>query len=297
MTQLPTHLQALVSKAVETNDQSIVKVSTEFAPPPAGVTVARFVEYIELGVHPQKPFKGVAKADIAKVRLAFDLLAPKNIRTVQIDGVETKICDRQYVDLTMSQSDKSNFMKYFRAMTYGRQDIKHFAQMLGEAFVVTVSHNVSEKAGVKKIYTNLHADGTVNITAPYSVDPLTDERTDVKVPAPMSPIKLFLFDNPTKETWDSLFIDGTRTKKAADGTETQVSKNWLQLSICQATNFSGSALEQMLQGAGALPSLMMAADVPDEEEEEAPAEEKPVAKKKAATKAVASADDLAALGL
>ena len=60
-----------------------------------------------------------------------------------------------------------------------------------------------------------------------------------------SEIKLFLWNNPTKETWDSLYIEGTKD----DGK----SKNWIQEDMYKAVDFPGSALDIMLN-AGSVPS-------------------------------------------
>jgi hypothetical protein len=51
---------------------------------------------------------------------------------------------------------------------------------------------------------------------------------------------MFLWDYPSKEAWDSLFIEGTWD----DGK----SKNMLQELCMSATNFDGSPLQQMLMG-------------------------------------------------
>ena len=64
---------------------------------------------------------------------------------------------------------------------------------------------------------------------------------------------LMLWDFVTKEQWDSIFIDGTVMRKKEDGTEEEVSKNWLQLDIMQkATDFEGSPLHDLLDGLGGL---------------------------------------------
>jgi len=68
------------------------------------------------------------------------------------------------------------------------------------------------------------------------------------VPEATIPLRLLLWDQPTTEQWDSVFIDGTRTVKR-DGIEVQESKNWLQQDIVEnALDFGGSPLEIMLNG-------------------------------------------------
>jgi len=82
------------------------------------------------------------------------------------------------------------------------------------------------------------------------------------VPEATIDIRLLLWDTPTQEQWDSVFIDGDRTVKNDKGEEVTESKNWLQRDIVtNALNFAGSPLEQMLNGVG---DLEMPGDKADE---------------------------------
>lgn len=254
----------LANLAAQTEDQTETKTGGDFeyTPAPAGVGVARFVEYIELGMAKQKPYQGKPKADAEMVRLTFELLSAKNIREIEVDGVKRKVADRITLTLNKNFGEKAKFKKLFNKMVYGRDGIKHFAQMLGQPFLVTITHNKDEK-DEKKVYANLNdAEGNYLIGAPRmqtkDADPLAGtpaEFADIssKVPEALTPLRIFLWDNPTKETWDSLFIDGTRTVKDDKGVEKEVSKNWLQERIKSATNYGGSALEQLLAGVADLP--------------------------------------------
>lgn len=244
----------LIKKAAETENQSEAKAGGDFeyTPPAAGKTIARFIEYIELGKHVEL-YEGKPKPPAEMVRVTFELLHPqKNIKEIEIEGGKKTIADRLSITMPKKQTEKAKFFKLFKAMAQGRSDIVHMAQMLNEEFIVDVKHNVSEKD--KKTYANIYADGTWHVFAPYVEDPLAGTRTKVPVPAAISPLKLFLWGNPTKETWDSLFIDGEREVKNADGTTRKESKNWLQNSILSATDYGGSALEQMLAGVDNLPT-------------------------------------------
>ncbi|KJC51090.1 hypothetical protein UP09_03345 [Bradyrhizobium sp. LTSP885] len=301
----------LAAMAAEAEDQTVETTTTfDNEPPPAGVTIGRFIEYIEIGKHDGGSYQGKAKPDADYARLTFELLHPtKNIHEYEVEGEKRKRADRVSIRIAKKQTPKAKFWKLREAMTYGR-DIKHMAQMLGEAFIITVYHNVVEKEGVKKTYVNLDKDTLYGITAPYRVDPITEERTDVPVPEAISPLRLFLFNNPTQETWDSLFIDGTREVKKDSGEIEHVSKNWLQESILSAKNFKGSALDALLGGVGDLPTDE--GEVQPEEKTVEKTEEKTVAKTAAKTadkpkekaaakpaeKSKGAADDaLAALGL
>ena len=254
-------IKALANQAAKLSNHNETKASTDFPLPPAGKTVGRFVEYIELGV--QKKVYAGKTTFVPKVRLAFELLHPKNVREVEIDGVKTKRADRiTPTPYTLSLHEKAGFYKLYDSMKYKREDIAHMSQMLGEAFVFDIEHNTVPGANNKpgKTYANIKA-----ISAPQVEDALAGTVKKLAVPPAMSELKIFLFDNPTQETWDSLFIDGTKEVKDAKGVVTQKSKNWIQEMILGANNFGGSALEQLLGGAGDLPEF---ADAEQEAEEE-----------------------------
>lgn len=236
----------LAAKAAANEDQTETTAGGdyEYTPPPAGKTIGRLVEYIEVGKQPQKPFQGKPKPDAEEVWIGFELLHPKkNIREIEIEGGKQTVADFIRVRLTKKLGEKAKFKKLFNKMQYGREDKKHIAQMLGEAFILEIFHNTNPDT--KRVYVNLDKDGEYGISAPFIIDPLTEERTDINVPANIRPLRLFLWDFPNKETWDSLFIDGTATRKV-DGKDVEVSKNYVQEKILSATNFEGSALHQML---------------------------------------------------
>lgn len=302
----PLSIAELAAMAAEQEDQTEVQVTTfDHEPPPAGKTIGRFIEYIELGNQKQPDYNGKPKADAPVVRLTFELLHPKkNIHEYEVDGEKRKRADRVTITLAKKLSDKAKFKKLFNAMTYGRDGIKHMTAMLNEKFIITVYHNVVEKDGKKHTYVNLDNDGQYGISAPYVDNPLDDTRTDVPVQDAISPLRLFLWNLPTKETWDSLFIDGTRERKLDGGATEQVSKNWLQEKILEASNYEGSPLQALLEGVSDLPTTEEEVEEKTvEKKADKPAQkaaDKPAAAKatKAAAKKEAPADDaLAALGL
>ncbi len=301
----PLSIAELAAIAAQTEDQTETTVTFDHSPPEAGPTIGRFIEYIEIGKQPQKPYQGKPKPPADEVRLTFELLHPKkNLKEYEDDNKEKRIRG-EYVTIKIAKklSDKAKFKKLFAAMTYGRADIKHMAQMLGEAFIINIYHNIVDKDGKKVTYVNLDKDGAYGIGAPFIIDPLAETKTPVPVRDAIRPLRLFLFENPTKETWDSLFIDGTKEVKTDSGEIKHVSKNWLQELIMSATNFKGSALEAMLGGIADLPVQEPAkADPPFEPTDkpvhvEGKSTDKPkAAAAKPADKAGAQ-DALAALGL
>lgn len=297
------NIKDLVNKAKETENQSEATSGGDFeyTPPPAGKTFGRFIEYIELGKQPQT-YEGKEKPASEEVRVTFELLNPtKNIKEIDVDGGKKKIADRISIIMPKKSNEKAKFFKLFKAMAAGRSDITHMAEMLNECFIFDVKHNKS--ADGKKTYANLYADGTWFVYAPRHEDPLAGTVTDISshVPEASSPLKIFLWSNPTKETWDSLFIDGTTEVKHADGTVEQRSKNWLQEMILSATDFGGSALEQLINGLDNLPTENKTVEeVKTEQKQQAnlPADTQVVETKQEEPKAEkSSADLLAEIGL
>lgn len=288
----------LLAAAEAGEDQSETVAGGDFVYelPVEGLTVGRLIEYIELGKHPQKPFQGKPKPDCEEVRVTFELLSPaKNIKEIEVNGEKRKVAEYITVKLTKKLGEKASFKSFFNKVTYGRP-IKHLARCLGDAFTLTIVHNtVAGKDGnPDKKYANIR-DGKTGewfIGAPFAVDAITGAKTEYPVPANMNPLKIFLWDNPTKATWDALFIDGEREVKNGDQV-TMVSKNWLQELILSAKDFPGSKLQLLLGGVKSsdLPMSEESVTVRTEEVRESlPADV-------AAKPAAANLDALAALGL
>ena len=273
--------KALAARAAEVVDHTETPAGGDFEKTiiPAGITIGRFIEYIELGDQPQRAFKGEAKPNHATARFTFELLHKRHAHEIEVDGKKVTVYDRFSFKEAIKLGEKARFKKLFKTMTYGRSDITHFAQMLNDPFILNFEHNEGEKDGKKVTYVNLYVDGKYGIQPPVVSDPIAGTTTPVPVPAANSPIKIFLWDLPTKETWDSLYIPGTRTVKEGK-TEKEVSKNWLQETILEASNFTGSPLEDMLTG-----SAELTAAVEQAEEVAKPAAKKPVAAQPAKTSA------------
>ena len=251
-------------------DQSVATKGGEYTyvPPVNGKHPARFIEYVELGSHVEQ-YQGKDKPSAPQVRVTFELLgnsaAIPDIEEIEVEGVgKKKIAKRITIDMALSTAEKSKFFKLFKAMQRGRDNIKHMAQMLGEAFFVIVKQADNGKQGAeKRVYANIWFDSAWHVESPVIEDPMAGTRTDYSehIHAAISPIKLFLFNNPTKECWDSLFIDGTYEVKKGDQV-TQVSKNKIQETIMSATNFEGSKLQVEILAGLKLPTT----DKPAEQE-------------------------------
>lgn len=216
------------------NMQEAQKGGGDYEPPAEGPCFLRFIGYIELGKQ-KSTFKGETKTK-DKVRLIFEVHG-KNYPPKKLDD-GTLIPTRITVTETLSLSEKAHFFKIFNSMRNNRSEITHMAQMLGEGFLGRITHNTGKE---DKVFANLRNDAGYSIRPPYREDPETGESTKLKVPDAISELRLFVWDQPSKEMWDSLFIDGEY--------EEGKSKNVIQNAVLAAANFKGSPLEQLLAGA------------------------------------------------
>ena len=217
---------------------------------PAGPALARFIGYVEVGKRPQKPYQGKAKPDCMEVRFSFELCGEQNQFVIGEGETAKTVRDVIGVKITKKMGDKAGFVKLLKKMAYGRPDKLNFGSMLGEGFLINIVHNPGKnQQGEDVVWANMK-DESYNylIGAPAQTDAITGATTIFEVPEPINPLRLLLWDTPTKEQWASVFIDGERTVKV-NGKDVVESKNWLQRDIVmEAVNFEGSPLHAMLEG-------------------------------------------------
>lgn len=222
-----------------------------YEPPAKGPCFARLIGYIELGKRPQKAYMGKEKPPAREVRLVFELAGKKHAKEIEVDGEKKVIYPLITERLTIKSGDRAAFVKLLKSMDYGRGNT-HMALMLGETFKLDIVHNEVEKDGKKVTYANIRDDAGWKVAAPVAMVPNPDDPEDliekwVKAPDTGRPMQLLLWDSPTIEQWDSIFIDGEREVKDEKGNTKVVSNNWLQEDIINnAIDFKGSALEALL---------------------------------------------------
>ena len=219
------------------------------SPPAAGPGLARFVGYVELGKQ-KGSFKGVPTVK-EKVRLVFELVGKRH-PPGEHDG--KKIPVRITIDENYSLNEKANFFKLFQRMNY-KQDAVHIAQLLGEAFKVEVVHDVwTGKDGKERTDAVLRNAGGYTIAPPRKED--EDSETgwvNIEVPAALSDIRCFLWEQADMTQWGSLFIEGEYPERKDDKgvvTAPAKSKNVFQNAIKNAVNFQGSPIHTLLLGSG-----------------------------------------------
>ena len=206
---------------------------------PEGYAFGRLVEYIEFGNQPQE-FQGQAKDPALEFTLGFALTGQGYQND---DG--TPYIVRTY-NTALSRNEKARAFKLFKALNW-KGTAKSFAQLLGETFLVKIKQVPKSKTD-PKIVSRIDLDGFLP-----PLDPVTRQPYPV-AEAPDDMYRLFLWSRPTKEAWDSLYIEGEYEGK---------SKNRIQEQILAALDFQGSPLQQLLMQSGvtALPTAAPATPV------------------------------------
>jgi hypothetical protein len=246
----------LANGAAAAKDFTDVKTGSNFEKelPAEGICVLRLREYIEMGLCTASTKTYPTKKPVQKARFVFEVLTPRHIKEITNEATKevTKIVPTLSITCPISDNDKSNYIKLFKQLNWEGK-VQHPAQCLGKGYLATIVHAGEAKGEITKDnpakYANLQKDGAFTIAPPRKVDALAGTDEPINVPELNGGMKLFLWDNPTIECWDSLFIDGTYTKKVND-VETEVSKNWIQGMLKDALDFDTSKLYEMLQGGG-----------------------------------------------
>lgn len=220
-------LSSLVNDTIATQgvDQSITQTGGNFADVllPRGTYYGRFMEYIELGKKiPMHMGKPTGKPAVMNVRLGFIVYTP--------DGNIKRI---NPFPMAISSFEKAKFKQVFDKMNYDGT-LKHMAQRLGQAFMFEVEQYTS-KTG--------KTSNTIDFLSLRQL-PRFNPETGAELVLPAldeNQLRLFLWNNPTKETWDSLYIEKS---------------NFLQEDILQAVDYAGSPLQQMLEGSVPTPESL-----------------------------------------
>lgn len=246
-------IKKLVAKAKKTG-RDFTKTTSggggEYAPPAAGPCNLRFVGYFEIGLQ-KKTFKGNEKK-VKQVQLVFEL-SGKNYPPKELDD-GTKLPVRMTITETDSTNVKANINKLFNKMNFEGK-ATHFAELLGNAYRGRVYHTEKETDGHKVVYANLRNEDGYSITPPVIevVDEEAGEVTvkPIKVAEPLTELKLFLWDNPDKEQWDSIYIPGeyeaVKDEKTGKIVKPARSKNVIQNKIRAALNWEGSPMQMLLE--------------------------------------------------
>lgn len=218
-------LNTLVAGAVEVQKTDMTETgggSFERVLLPVGTYNGHFAEYVEYGkILPMFQGKPTGRPPVLNVKVGFIMYGPNG-----------EVAYLRSPKMPVSNSEKARFKKFFDRLNV-KGDVKHTAQKLGQAFRLEVGQY--EKEG--KSYNTLQLET-------LSPLPKFDPETGKAIELPelkAEDVKLFLWDNPTKETWDSLYIEGTNEK-------TGKSKNFIQEDILKAVDYNGSPLQALIEG-------------------------------------------------
>ena len=239
-TSVLQNIQNLAAKAAEVASVNMAETGTgggaERIVLEPGNYLARLVEYIEKGS--QKNTFDTSKPARPICRMGFAVFPFEETEGGGRKVSETPVFVRTS-DLTISNHEKSGLKKMYNRMNYKNDATKtHVAMFLGEAFLIGIGKR--QNAAKTNFYNTIDTNDIKPAIDPMSAQPYAVPQVDDKV------YSVFLWDYPTQETWDSLFIDGTRD----DGT----SRNFIQEEILGAENYEGSALQQLLEGTASIPA-------------------------------------------
>lgn len=199
---------------------------------PVGNAFAVLIGVVELGKHPQE-FNGKAKEPADEVQLTFALMGQgfNGEKYANDDG--TPYIMRCY-PFTMSRNEKARAFLTFKKMNWKGQ-AKSFPQLLGQAFFLPIKQQPKSKTDA----TLVSRPDLTGILPP--LDAMTGQPYQVPQVDPKL-FHLFLWEKPTIECWDSIYVDGNYD----DGE----SKNVTQGTITAALNFQGSPIQQLLLANG-----------------------------------------------
>lgn len=230
---------------------------------PQGNALGRFVLYREFGNQPRE-FGGQAKTPAMEIRLGFLLWGkgdpqgpdtPENLYH-RVDNGEILPGFIESYGMSLGNNEKSKTKIAFDKMNY-KGTAKRFIELIGDTYIIPIKVKQPTKPNGKPR----------NEIDWATIQPARDPLTATPYPVPEAAdedYKVFLWDAPTKEDWDAMFIEGQNEKGE--------SKNWMQAQCLKALNFPGSLLEQLLLSlhGGALPDLGLV-EGNDDEPEDAPA--------------------------
>ena len=194
-----------------------------------GFVRLRFVGYFETGKK-ESEWQGKKKVNDT-AELMFECSGPKH-QPREVDGVKYPIRVTERVKLSLNE--KSNFFKLFAAMNWEGK-ATHIAELLGNDYVGRIEHNKKKIDGKDFTFVNIR-----DVRKPFATNPETGDEYRISVDAPITELKLFLWDFATPEMWDSIFIEGQYDERKNDKGEVTSparSKNVLQEKIMKALNW------------------------------------------------------------
>lgn len=202
---------------------------------PVGSYPVRLVQLIDLGIQPQRPFKGEEKPPVHMISLTYEFsdefLVDENGEDIE-DKPRWLSETIPFYDLS---KDKAKSTQRYNAMDPDNNFEGDFSLLLGSPCLLNLVHN--KQASTGKIFENVASTSSMR------------KKDANKLPSLVNEPKLFLFEEPDLEVFLSL-------------------PEWLQEKIKGNLNFEGSVLESMLNGGKPVKKTKPPVEQEEETEEE-----------------------------
>lgn len=247
-------------------DQTIIQAGGGRELLPEGRALVRPFMYIECGNHSEM-YKGKAKPVAPYFRLGFKIVggSGKNVdgkleKFVLNEGSYPQLVP--YFKQQLAFTEKAKTPKWLAALNRVGESKTHLALKVAESALYYLDIGIETKDDGKKY--NTYDFSLLQPAVKIDEDEETGELTERAVKAPQlkpEDMMIFLWEHPTKEQWDSIFIEGQYEAQKDDKgniTKPAASKNRYQEECLKAVNFEGSALHNLLsslEGGFKMPDL------------------------------------------
>jgi hypothetical protein len=181
-----------------------------------GTYPGRLVQFIDLGIQPQRPYKGEEKPPAHLARLVYEF---GDVFMVDKDGNELEDKPRwinETIPMNRLEADLAKSTKRYKALDPNMDFDGDFAALVGQPCMITIVHGENKK-DLTRPYENIGNISTMRAKEAAKAAPLKN------------PTTVFLLDEPDMEIFHKL-------------------PSWLTDEIKGNLGFSGSALEAALKG-------------------------------------------------
>lgn len=214
-----------------TNNIHVPQTASMFTPDPNGMYVGRLIGYVEEGIHESTYNNQTIRRNT--LRLDFELSSLDKDELESMRDGENRLPLKSKV-ITLSFNEKSNLFKLSKSMDPDEK-YEHLYQMLNKIFLLELEFNTDKET--KRISYFIK-----NVKLPIGKNVAPNGKVEIvdysNYAAPISrPIRCFIWDHPSIEAWDSLYIPGEYNKE---------SKNYIQNHIRDAVNFKDSPIYELL---------------------------------------------------
>lgn len=180
-----------------------------------GTYPGRLVQFIDMGIQPQRPYQGQEKPPAHVARLTYEFL---DVFMVDKDGKELEDKPRwisETIPMNRLEADLAKSTKRYKAIDPNMDFDGDFAALVGQPCMITIVHGDNKKDPTRP-YENIGNISTMRA------------KEAAKAPELKNPTTVFLLDEPDMEVWAKL-------------------PSWITDEIKGNLGFSGSPLEAALK--------------------------------------------------